>query len=225
VEETACATAMKWCTDSTNARRCRPGSRSQATNAPESKRCRCFETQRRRAFPLQDYDLSTPGEVPVGIAGRILDDRYTRLLLQQPQLSLAQVMLLDRVQKGRIVSREEHKLLKAANLVEGRYPHLLICKAVARATGDGARHIRQRGFDKNYYLDLILELVRVHGPVSRKVLNDLLVSKIPERMTAQQKRDKVRNLVQELRRDGQILNRGNRGDTQWVMNGGASVKS
>lgn len=186
---------------------------------------RMFETQRRRAFPLPDYDLSRQGEVRVGIAGRILDERYTRLLLQQPQLSLAQVMLLDRVQKGRIVSREEHKMLKAANLVEGRYPHLLISEAVARATGDRARHIRQRGFDKKYYLDLILELVRVHGPVSRKELDDLLLSKLPERMTEQQKRDKVRNLVQELRRDGQILNRGNRGDPQWVMNGGASDKS
>jgi ATP-dependent DNA helicase RecG len=144
--------------------------------------------------------------------------------MQQPQLSLAHVMLLDRVQKGRSVSRDEHKLLKAANLVEGRYPNLFISEVVARATGDAARHIRQRGFDKKYYIDLILELMRVHGPVTRKELDELLLSKLPESLTEQQKRDKVRNLVQELRRNGHIVNRGHRGDPQWVLNDSGLAK-
>ena len=176
-----------------------------------------FETQRKRAFPLPDYDLSRVGEVRVEIPGRILDERYTRLLMQQPELSLAQVMLLDRVQKGRRVTRAEHQALKAARLIEGRYPNIFLSAAMARATGDSARHIRQRGFDKRYYIDLILELVQVHGPVGRGDLDDLLLSKLPDHMSAEQKRDKVRNLVQELRRDGLILNLGSRSEPKWVI--------
>lgn len=176
-----------------------------------------FETQRKRAFPLPDYDLSRAGEVRVEIPGRILDERYTRLLLQQPELSLAQVMLLDQVQKGRPVSRAQHKTLKASGLVEGCYPGLFLSETVARAMGDPARHIRQRGFDKRYYMDLIIELIRVHGPVGRKDLDDLLLSKLPDQMSGQQKRDKVRNLVQELRREGRIQNQGSRAESKWVL--------
>ena len=36
---------------------------------------RMFETQRRRWFPMPDYDLSDSGRVAVTIPGRILDER------------------------------------------------------------------------------------------------------------------------------------------------------
>lgn len=183
---------------------------------------RMFETQRRRAFPLPDYDLSRAGEVRVEIPGRVLDERYTRILMQQPHLSLAEVMLLDKVQKGRRLTRDEHKEMKAKKLVEGRYPNIIVSEDVAKVTGDTARHIRQRGFDKQYYLDLILELVKVHGPVGRKELDELLVPKLPDRMTTKQKLIKVRNLVQELRRGGRIVNRGTRAEPEWNLGEQAS---
>lgn len=179
---------------------------------------RMFEAQRRRYFPLPDYDLSRTGEVRVEIQGRILDERYTRLLMQQPDLTLRQVMLLDTVQKRRTVSREEHKELKAGKLVEGRYPNLMVSAAVAKVTGDVARHIRHRGFDKQYYLDLILQLVRVHGPVGRREVDELLIAKLPDLLTAGQKQRKVHNLLQELRRAGLIQNQGTRQHSKWVMN-------
>lgn len=176
-----------------------------------------FETQRRRSFPLPDYDFSRAGEVRVVLPGRILDERYTQLLMQQPQLSLAQVMLLDRVQKGVRIGRDDYRVLKAAKLVEGRYPSFIVASAMAKATGETARHIRHRGLDKRFYLDLMLELVRVHGPVGRKDLDELLLSKLPERMSEDQKRVKVRNLVQELRLSGRITNRGTRAEPRWVL--------
>lgn len=182
-----------------------------------------FETQRRRSFPLPDYDLSRPGEVRVEIQGRVLDERYTRLLLQQPGLSLSEVMLLDRVQKGRELTRDQHKHLKARGLVEGRYPHPIVSGGIAKATGEVARHIRQRGLDKRHYIELMLEMIRVHGPVGRKELDELLVPKLPERLTEKQKRIKVRNLVQELRVSGRIENLGTRSDPKWVLVGGGKA--
>lgn len=178
---------------------------------------RMFETQRRRSFPLPDYDLGEPHRVAVSITGRIVDERYTRLLMERTDLELWQVMLLDRVQKGRRIEREEHRRLKEAALVEGRYPNLIVAGPVARATGEVGRHIRERGFDKQYYLDLILELVREHGPVSRREVDDALVPKLPDRLTPQQKRRKVANLLHELSRDRRIHNEGTRPRPQWVL--------
>lgn len=177
---------------------------------------RMFETQRRRSFPLPDYDLSEPGRVAVGISGRILDERYTRLLMERTDLDLGQVMLLDRVQKGLPIDRNDHRRLKAAGLVEGRYPSLIVSGTVAKATGEAGRHIRERGFDKRYYLDLILALVREHGPVDRREADQLLVPKLPDRLTDQQKKRKVHNLLQELRRSGRIVNQGTRAQPRWV---------
>lgn len=177
---------------------------------------RMFETQRRRSFPLPDYDLSEPGRVAVSITGRILDERYTSLLMERTDLEMGQVMLLDRVQKRLPIAREEHGRLKAAGLVEGRFPNLIVAAAVARATGGAGRHIRERGFDKRYYLDLILALVAKHGPVERKDVDEALVPKLPDRLTSEQKRRKVHNLLQELRRAGRIVNRGTRTKPRWV---------
>ncbi len=177
---------------------------------------RMFETQRRRSFPLPDYDFSDPGQVTVTLSGRILDERYTRLLMERTDLDLHEVMLLDQVQKGRAIDRAAHRRLKAAGLVEGRYPNLIVAGTVAKAAGDAGRHIRERGFEKQYYLDLILALVREHGPVERRDVDETLIPKLPDRLTREQKRRKVHNLMQELRRSGFIHNHGSRAKSQWV---------
>jgi hypothetical protein len=57
----------------------------------------------------------------------------------------------------------------------------------------------------------------VHGPVGRKEFDELLLEKLPDGLTPAQKRVKVQNLVQELRRAGRIRNRGTRGDPAWVL--------
>ena len=178
---------------------------------------RMFEMQWRRSFPLPDYDLTEAQRVKVNISGRIIDERYTKLMMERSDLDLRQVILLDRVQKRQSISRDEHRLLKAAGLVEGRYPNLMVAGVVARAIGDTGRHIRERGFDKQYYLDLILVLVREHGPVVRKEVDEVLVPKLPDRLTEKQKGRKVHNLMQELRRSGRIINQGTRAHPRWVL--------
>jgi ATP-dependent DNA helicase RecG len=178
---------------------------------------RMFQTQKRRSFPMPDYDLSAPDRVAVRIPGRILDERYTRLLMERTDLNLWQVVLLDRVQKRLPISRDEHRDLKAAGLVEGRYPTLMVAAAVARVTGEKGRHILERGFDKRYYLDLIVELVRQHGPVDRKDVDAALMPKLPDRLSEQQKKDMVHNLLKQLSRNGLIINKGTRGRPQWEI--------
>lgn len=181
---------------------------------------RMFETQRRRSFPLPDYDLSDPEQVSVGITGRILDERYTRLLMERTDLGLAQVVLLDRVQKRLRIGPDEHRRMKSAGLVEGRYPSLIVAAAVAKAAGEAGRHIRERGFDKQYSLDLILALVREHAPATRREIDQAVIPKLPDRLTQEQKQRKAHNLLQELRRAGRIDNRGSRGQPAWFLTEG-----
>jgi ATP-dependent DNA helicase RecG len=189
---------------------------------------RMFQTQRRRFFPLPDYDLSQPERVMVTIRGRILDERYTRLLMERTDLDLGTIVLLDKVQKHHPISREEHQQLKKAGVVEGRYPNLMVSAKVAAITGDKARHIRERGFNTRYYQDLLLELIREHQPVTREDIDRLLLDKLPEVLTEAQKLVKIHNLLTTLsRKQGRIHNVGNRRYSRWVLTeppGGAAAK-
>jgi ATP-dependent DNA helicase RecG len=177
---------------------------------------RMFQTQRRRFFPLPDYDLSNPERVVVEIPGRILDERYTRLLMANTELDLATIMLLDRVQKRKRISPEAHRLLKSTKLVEGRYPNLIVAAQVAAVTGEKAKHIRDGGLDNRYYRDLIIKLIGKHQPVSREEINELLLDKLPEVLNQDQKMDKIHNLVSSLS-GKRIRNIGSRRTSKWVL--------
>ena len=176
-----------------------------------------FMRQKSRSFPLPDYDLGQGDQMRVSIPGKILDERYFRVLMARTDLDLQAVMLLDKVQKRKPITRDEAKQLKAGGLVEGRFPNLYVAAKIAKATGKAGQHIRERGFDKQYYLNLILKLVEEHGPVARSDVDEALLSKLPDSLSEAQKRAKVKNLLQELRREGKINNDGSRGVPQWVL--------
>ena len=178
---------------------------------------RMFFKQKERSFALPDYDLSDPGKVRMSLEGRVLDEAYTRLLLEETDLTLETVMLLDRVQRRRAITKAEQHHLRDLGLIEGRSPNLIIGRAVAQVTGQTARHVRERGMDTRYYLDLIMELVRTHQPVTRKEVDELLLDKLPEVMDTRQKKTRSRNLLFRLSDRGHVENIGTRGQPRYVI--------
>ncbi len=87
---------------------------------------RMFTLQRERSFPMPDYELDDPKKVEVVLAGEVLDENYTRLLLSQIELDLTDVIALDRVQKKRPLNEESFQRLRSRNLIEGRRPNLFV---------------------------------------------------------------------------------------------------
>lgn len=179
---------------------------------------RMFSRQRQRLFPLPDYDLTDSRKVVVHIYGRILDERYTRALLANTELSLRMVILLDRVQKKMLLTKEERKLLKTQNLVEGRFPNLYISGKLAGVTGDRGKYIRNRAFDDSYYKDLILKYLAKYGEANRREIDDVLLGKLSEVLSETQKSTKVKNLLQAMsKQDGTIENVGSNKIPRWVL--------
>ena len=176
-----------------------------------------FQTQMKRYFPMPDYDLSEPDRVVVKIQGQVLDEKYTRLLMERTDLDLLTVILLDKVQKRIRISREECKKLKNIRAIEGRYPNIFVSSWVAFVTEEKARHILNKGLDNKYYREIVQQLVREHGPVSRKEIDKLLLNKLPEVLTAKQKKDKTHNLLASLVREEIIENKGSNRSPQWIL--------
>ena len=182
---------------------------------------RMFETQRERFFPMPDYlidaDTSVKPRIEVAIHGRILDVKYTQILMKRRDLNLSQVVLLDQVQKHRKITSAASKWLKAEKLIEGRAPNYYISAKVAEWTEQKAHYIRNRGLDDDYYRRLITEYLQKYSKASRNELDELLFPKLPEVLTEEQKEHKVRNLLQALRRAGFIRNAGSRATPIWIL--------
>lgn len=179
---------------------------------------RMFRTQQERSLPLPDYSLEVPEEVTMVLHGRVLNVQYTRLLMARTDLSLEQVLLLDKVQKGREIGYNEYRSLKRRGLVLGRYPDVVVTNSVglpARRRGRGPGP----GRDTQYYLETLLELVRVRQPVTPAEAEEALLPELPDWLTPAQKHRKVRNLMQQLRRDGEVENRGSRRNPLWYCTG------
>ena len=185
---------------------------------------RMFNTQKERFFPLPDYDFTRPNTVSVRIQGKILDEKYTRLLIKNRDLNLSTVMLLDKVQKRIPISKDEHTILKSQELVEGRYPNVFLFSQIAAATETKADYIKYRGFDKKYYQDMILEFIRENGCAARKEIDQLLTHKLPEVLTDLQKKVKINNLLAEMSCKRRVIeNRGSRRCPKWVLTSGSPL--
>ena len=135
--------------------------------------------------------------------------------MKRADLTLAQVVLLDRVQKQRNLLPAAAKELKTLKLIEGRAPKYLISSKVAEWTDQKARYIHERGMNDKYYQDLVLQYLKKYGQASRQELDDLLLTKLPEVLDAAQKVNKIRNLQQAMRRSGLIERTGPRGAPVW----------
>lgn len=175
-----------------------------------------FVNQRNRYFPMPDYDL-TKGRVKVTIQGTVLDINYTRLLAKNLDLSLQEVMLLDKVAKKAPISVNDAKLLQKKGLIEGRRPNYFISAKISAHNNEKADYSKNKAFEKGYYLTLILTSIKHHGFMERKDIDKLLWLKLPDWMSDVQKKDKINNLLSELRKDNTIINKGTDHHPKWEL--------
>ncbi|HKM54979.1 MAG TPA: RNA-binding domain-containing protein, partial [Isosphaeraceae bacterium] len=165
---------------------------------------RMFTMQRQRNFPMPDYDLSERDRVRVRIIGKVIDEKYTRMLTTRADLDLWDVIALDKVQKGRPISDEEFRLLKAKKLIEDRRPNLFVSAEVAAATETRAEYIKKRAFDKEHYKKMVSAYLGKFGEAKREDIDKLLMDKLSDALDDDQRRNAITNLLQEMRRQGSI---------------------
>ncbi len=173
--------------------------------------------QARRYFPMPDYDLSEPGEVRMTLYGGVVDIAYSRLLIQKTDLPLADVLALDRVQKKLSIPDVAATRLRKAGLIEGRKPNYFVSAEIAAATASKADYIRTRAFDDEHYAKLLTEYLKKYQRANRAEINQLLLDKLSDALTEEQKVKKIDNLLTKLRRAGRIHNAGSRGQPAWAL--------
>lgn len=83
-----------------------------------------FLQQKQRFFPMPDYDLSN-NTVKASLIGKVLDIEFAKVLARNPTLSLEEIIMLDSVQKKKVLTEKEARILKGKGLIEGKKINIL----------------------------------------------------------------------------------------------------
>jgi len=153
-----------------------------------------FGKQRDRAMPLPDYEIEN-GEVRVRIVGKVIDPRFSNLLLGKTDIPLDKVFLLDKVQKGKRIDKSSADALRTDGLIEGRYPNVYAAAIVASRTGDEAGYLGARGFDTKFYKQRILEFICLKQVASAKEIFEAVKPFFPSGRTLAENKRKITSLL------------------------------
>lgn len=176
-----------------------------------------YQGQARRYFPMPDYDLSETRAVKMTIYGGVVDPAYSRLLIQKTDLPLVDILALDRVQKRLPIPDEAAVHLRKGGLIEGRKPNYFVSATVAAVTGGKVDYIRNRPLDNDYLAKLLTNYLERFRQADRAEINKLLLDKLGDALTDQQKYNKISNLLAKLRRQGVIENTGSDAAPNWQL--------
>ena len=171
-----------------------------------------FNIQKDKFFPLPEYDLSDH-KVKVTITGKVLDSNYARKLAEDKTLSLFETMILDKVQKNKKLTNEEYKLLKSKNLIEGKRNNYFISSTIAEITNQKPDYMKLRGINDDYCKKIIIDYIKKFKTAKKADLEEILLEKFGDSMTDIQKKNKIKNILQKLRRDGVIEPHGK----EWIL--------
>lgn len=162
--------------------------------------------QQKRCFPMPDYSFEE-NYVKVEIVGNVIDENFARIITKNNDLSLVEVMALDKIQKRKEISDHEIKLLKNKNLIEGRKPNFYIAAEISKNTEDSklmASYIRNRAFDDDVYKQQILAYLEQYGKANRSQIQELVGKHLSDILTEEKKYNKVKNILQSMRTAGLI---------------------
>lgn len=178
---------------------------------------RVYDIQKKKFFPMPDYDLSEKDRVKVTLYGKIIDEKYSKILFEKTNLSIDKVMLLDRVQKGFVITKEQSDHLRKDNLIEGRYPNIYISSDIAKITGAKEEYVYNSGLENDFYKEMIIKYLNEYGSASRKEIVALLNDKLPKSLNDKNKISRVRYLLDVLKKEGKIYNDAKSGGSCWKI--------
>ena len=166
-----------------------------------------FTKQMERRFPMPDYEIDNDKkEVAVRIYGNAINERYTKLLKDNDNLTLHDCISLDAIQKGHRIDEEIAQDLLKRGLIEGDAPNYTISLVVAKASRQLPGYTRVRGLERDKLKQMILQYIQNAGTdgAKRDAILEYLQGTLPSRNTYEQNETLIYHLLSELRKAGLI---------------------
>ena len=164
-----------------------------------------FNEQWKRHFPMPDYEIDAVNkEVAVRLYGNSINEKYTKLLKEDKDLSLEDCILLDAVQKGHRLNESDAKNLMERGLVEGKYPDLTISLSIARQTKQLPEYTKVKGLERDKIKHMALQYIQNAGEdgAKKNSLLDYLKDVLPQRNSQEQHPSLPSNIHSEMNTEG-----------------------
>ena len=170
-----------------------------------------FNEQWKRHFPMPDYEIDAANkEVAVRLYGNAINEKYTKLLKENKDLSLEDCILLDAVQKGHRLNESDAKNLLERGLVEGKYPDLTISLSIARQTKQLPEYTKSKGLEKQKLIQMILQYLKNAGEEGSKRdgIYEYLKDVLPQNKTREQQLRMLGDLLNSMKDENLIIAKG-----------------
>lgn len=169
-----------------------------------------FTEQMERRFPMPDYEIDNEKkEVAVRIYGNAINERYTKLLKDNDNLTLHDCISLDAIQKGHRIDDEIAQDLLKRGLIEGEVPNYTISLGVAKASRQLPQYTKVRGLERDKIKHMILQYIQNAGAdgAKRDAILEYLQGTLPGRNTREQNSDLIRNILREMGQENIIVSK------------------
>lgn len=176
-----------------------------------------YMRQKERFLPMPDYSDSTSSEVILHLPGNVIDENYSKLLMEKTDMSLTTAIMLDMVQRGHgeMLSADAIAELRRSGYIEGRRPMVYVSKNIASLSGQKAQYSRHKGLDMKKCESLLQDAMTDHGTMSKKEIEQLLWELLPDIMDDKKKHSKIHNFLSKLKRENKIGNTGMGPKAKW----------
>lgn len=162
--------------------------------------------QRERCFPMPDFNLST-NAVELTIYGKTISEDYGRLLMENTDVPLEDVIDLDSFQKHRAMTDEQLAALRQKHLLEGRKPNYFIAKEIAVVTGKKVEYLESKGTERRIIKELICSAIEQVGSMTRAEITRIVEKHLPAGLSEKQKYNLISRYIRELScDDNRIVN-------------------
>jgi ATP-dependent DNA helicase RecG len=165
-----------------------------------------FTIQKDRFFPLPTYDISDVNHTEVMIYGELINDNYSRQLKKHPELSLDDVILLDKVQKKQSISETELQRLRDLKLVAGTASELQVAGNYTKISYQD-------------YKQMILDLISQKGSATREDIVNMILPTLSPDEPIEKRKKKIANIVTKLSTKEQLIKNSSNTDKYpvWVL--------
>ena len=102
---------------------------------------------------------------------------------------------------------------EVTEFIEGKRNNYFISSSVAEITNQKPDYMKLRGINDDYCKKIIIDYIKKFKTAKKGDLEEILLEKLGDSMTDIQKKNKIKNILQSLRRDGVIEPHGK----EWIL--------
>lgn len=175
-----------------------------------------FTNQMERRFPMPDYEIDNEKkEVAVRIYGNTINERYTKLLKENSNLTLHDCISLDAIQKGHRINEEIAQDLLRRGLIEGEAPNYTISLGVAKASKQLPVYTKVKGLEKTKMKQMVIQLLENAGKdgARREIIYEYIKDVLPSNKNTEQQLRFLGRLLIEMNEENLI----HRVGLKWIV--------